>query len=298
MPTRRSIARLCCASPNAEWLQAAADYLRLFDTWPQSNYAQRSLKSAAQCQENLQNWSEAERLYSRFALTYPDSLTDLVESLAKAGEMAQKTGDLAGARRYLHQCGATAGNPEMGKQPAIDPYYVAQAQFMLGELLFSEYRADHPAASLERSMKRKVAKFNEVFEAYKETLEYQIADWSTAASFRIGASFEEFVRAFMDSPPPRGLKGDALQQYKDKLVEAAKPYKERALETYAKMVEQAKANAIENNWVNQSRERLKALQTELGHGPGSTPRPIGTGPAAACAGTRNKPPQQQGATPS
>jgi len=140
-------------------------------------------------------------------------------------------------------------------------------------------------------MKRKVAKFNEVFEAYKETLEFQIADWSTAASYRIGASFEEFVRAFMTSPPPRGLKGEALQQYQDKLVEAAKPYKERALETYAKMVEQARANAIENNWVSRSRERLQALQIELGVAPAAEPPP----PANT---EETTPANQEGATPS
>ena len=273
-----------------EWQLAVHDYLLLCDTWPESNYAQRSLKSAAICQENLQNWAEAERLYSRFALTYPDSLTDLVESLAKAGEMAQKTGDSAGARRYYTR--AVASWRENGQAAAdIDPYYVAQAQFMLGEMLFSEYEQISLQPPFERSMKRKVAKFNEVFEAYKETLEFQIADWSTAASYRIGASFEEFVRAFMTSPPPRGLKGEALQQYQDKLVEAAKPYKERALETYAKMVEQARANAIENNWVSRSRERLQALQIELGVAPAAEPPP----PANT---EETTPANQEGATPS
>lgn len=277
-----------------EWLLAARDHLLLCDTWPESDYAQRSLKSAAICQENLQNWGEAERLYSRFALTYPDSLTDLVESLAKAGEMAQKRGDLAAARR--HYASAVTSWKENGEAAAdIDPYYVAQAQFMLGELLFSEYENIDLQPPFERSMKRKVAKFNEVFEAYKTTLEFQIADWSTAASYRIGASFEEFVRAFMTSPPPRGLKGEALQQYQDKLVEAARPYQERALETYAKMVEQAKANAIENSWVTLSRERLQALQIELGIAPASPPveEPA---PAAGAEGTI--PPTGEGVTPS
>ncbi|HQG47069.1 MAG TPA: tetratricopeptide repeat protein, partial [bacterium] len=248
---------------SGDYAAAARDYLQLCDTWPASHFAQRSLKSAALCQENLQNWGDAERLYSRFAQSYPDSLADMVECLAKAGEMASKGGDPAGSRRYYTravQRWQQSGNAGA----AIDPYYVAQAQFMLGELLFNEYTQITLQPPFERSMKRKVAKFNEVFEAYKATLEYQIADWSTAASYRIGASFEEFVRAFMDSPPPRGLKGEALQEYQSKLVTAAKPYKERALETYAKMVEQAKANAIENNWVSQSRQRLQALQTELG----------------------------------
>jgi tetratricopeptide (TPR) repeat protein len=284
-----------------DWTLASQDYLLLCDTWPQSAYAQRSLKSAALCQENLRNWGEAGRLYSRFALTYPDSLTDLIESLTKAGEMAHKIGDLTGARRNFTQ--AVQSWRQNGEAAAdIDPYYVAQAQFMLGELLFGEYAQITLTPPFERSMKRKVAKFNEVFEAYKSTLEYQIADWSTAASFRIGSSFEEFVRAFMDSPPPRGLKGDGLQEYQAKLTEAAKPYKERALETYAKMVEQAKANAIENEWVSQSRERLQALRTELGVPPeeesARETAPLEANPPAPDADGGAHPAPNEGATPS
>jgi len=281
---------------------AVQDYLRLCDTWPASNFAQRSLKSAALCQENLQNWSEAEKLYSRIAQSYPDSLSELIESLARAGEMANKAGDSAAAQRYFTR---TVQNwRQSGSAGAeIDPYYVAEAQFMLAELLFADYARITLQPPFERSMKRKVAKFNEVFEAYKATLEYQIADWSTAASYRIGASFEEFVRAFMESPVPRGLKGDALQEYQSKLVAAARPYKERALDTYAKMVEQARANAIENTWVSQSRARLQALQTELGiaPGPASTPAAsdssaVPSGSPAAPGGALSTP--QEGATPS
>lgn len=281
---------------NGDYPAAARNYITLCDSWPASHFAQRSLKSAALCQENLQNWGEAEQLYSRFAQSYPDSLVDLVECLTKAGEMAGKGGDQAGARRYYAR--AVQRWQQSGNTGAeIDPYYVAQAQFMLGELLFSEYAQITLQPPFERSMKRKVAKFNEVFAAYKATLEYQIADWSTAASYRIGASFEEFVRAFMDSPPPRGLKGDALQEYQSKLVAAAKPYKERALETYAKMVEQAKANTIENTWVSQSRERLQALRTELGIAPTPAAEPAVDDPAPAPSATPAQP-QPEGTKPS
>ena len=280
----------------SQWSLAAENYLRLCDTWPASKFAQRSLRAAALCQENLQNWGEAGMLHSRYADTWPDSLSEVLESLARAGEMAQKTGDSAAARRFFARVVQTWKQSGRSAEE-VDPYYVAQSQFMLAEFMFSDYQQITLQPPFERSMKRKVARFNELFDAYKQTLEYQIADWSTAASFRIGAAFEEFVRAFMESPPPRGLKGEALQQYNDKLVEAAKPYKERALDTYLKMVEQARANAIENSWVSQSRQRAEVLQAELGVTPAGEP-PAETTPenGAAPAATQSDPPGT-GSTP-
>ncbi len=256
---------------NNEWQKAAANYLSLCDQYPHSRYAMRALKNAALAYENIQDWTLARTAYNRFVTLYPDSLGEWIECLSRAGDMAYKAADLADARRLFTQT-VQAYQRHAKQRNDLDPYYAAQAQFYLGELLFSEYQKMNLQPPFERSLKRKVNKFNEVFQAFKSTLEYQIADWSTAASYRIGLSFEEFVRAFMESPPPSGLKGDALLAYQQKMIETAKPYKEQALQTYQKTVEQAQAGAIENNWVAESRKRLDQLKAELGTGADPTPQ--------------------------
>jgi len=105
-----------------------------------------------------------------------------------------------------------------------------------------------------------------VVKAYTESIKYQIADWSTASSHRIGMCFEEFVRAFLEAPVPDNLEKEQRQLYKEKLAEKARPYKEKALETYKKNVEQAEANSIDNSWVAESRARILVLTQELQYG--------------------------------
>ncbi len=255
---------------NLEWQKAAANYLLLCDRYPDSRYAMQALKNAALCFETIEDWAAARKARSRFVTLYPDSLVEWIECLARAGDLAYKADDWGEARRMFAQT-VQAYQRHAQQRGDLDPYYAAQAQFMLGEMLFAEYAKLNLQPPFERALKRKVNKFNDVFQAYKSTLEYQIADWSTAASYRIGLSFEEFVRAFIESPPPAGLKGDALQAYQQKMIETAKPYKEQALATYEKTVEQAQNAAIENNWVEESRKRLQQLRSELGLSPAPAP---------------------------
>ncbi len=246
---------------NEEWSLAAANYLRLFEQFPSSPYALRALKNAALCYENLNDWYAAQNIYIRFIHQYPDSLNEVLECLCKSGEMAYKTNRLEEALSFYQRTVDTF-KEHAATAPLLDSYYAAQAQFMIGEIRFADYLKINLNPPFDVHLRRKVAKFNEVFQTYKETLEYQIADWSTAASCRIGMCFEEFVRAFLESPLPAGLAAEDVPIYRAKLAEAAKPYKERAMETYKKTIDQAEANKIENNWIAESRKRLRALMLD------------------------------------
>jgi len=63
------------------------------------------------------------------------SVNEVVECLFKSGEMAYKTGRFAEAGDYFGRTVATYKR-SIGTTQYIDSYYVAQAQFMLGELIF------------------------------------------------------------------------------------------------------------------------------------------------------------------
>lgn len=253
-----------------DWPLAAGNYLLLVDRYPRSPMAVRSLKSAALCYEMLQDWNRAKNVYDRFVSQYPDTVTEVLECAFKAGEMAHKAGQFESAERAFQRTvelyrGYTAAGRD------ADAYYPAQAQFMIGELIFDDYKKISLATARELTQKRK--KFQDVFKAYRDALEFQVADWSTASSYRIGMALEEFVRALRDAPVPAGLQGDELLTYQTKLNEAMRPYQERALETYIKTVDQAHSNQIDNSWINLCRERMHALMQELGYRPGQPIQP-------------------------
>jgi len=263
---------------NEEWLVAADDYLTLADRHPKSPLVTRALKNAALCQENDQDWIAALRTYTRFIDQFPDSIEETIECLCRGGEMAQKLGRVDDARSHFKRAVGLYKNIADPNRIS-DVFYVAQAQFSLGELLFTEYCALDLKPPFDKSLKRKAAKFNEVFQLYQQVLEYPVADWYTAATCRIGMCFENFFDAFMSSPPPENLIGAELERYRSRIAGTAEPYRARAIETYRKIIDQAQANQIENTWVAESRKHLEGLTQ------GSNPPPAAeTGPEAKSQG--------------
>lgn len=247
---------------NQQWSLAATDYLHLADTYKNSKYALKAVKNAAICFENVQDWTSAKHAYDRLTAAKKSIDDDYLESTFKGGEMAYKMNNFPQASTSFREV-ISAYKKAVDQGKDIDNYFAAQAQFMLGEIIFKDYKTLELKPPLNINLKRKVAKFQQVFQAYKGALEYQVADWSTAASYRIGMALEEFVRAFMESPAPPGLKGEDLKLYTEKLREKTRPYKKQALATYTKNVRQAEANHIENSWVEDSRKRIEALSAEL-----------------------------------
>ena len=246
-----------------QWEVAAADYLKLVDGYSNSEYAPRALKNAAICYENKEDWYTAERVYRRYATTFTEDLGELLEVMYKIGEMSYNLGNMKLAVDGFRQT-VTAHKQLRSREALVDDYFPAKAQFMIGEVEFNEYKDLEIRPPLDKNLQRKKLKFKRVFEEYKNTLEYQVADWSTAASYRIGMAFEEFGRALIESPRPNGLDEEQAKLYEQKLSESAMPYRQKALETYRKNVLQAEKNQVENMWVEESRKRMNTLTIELG----------------------------------
>jgi len=245
---------------NKEWTLAANNYLILADNYPNSKQVFRALRNAAACYENLEDWHTAKAVYTRFIETYPDAGDDLIECMFKIGDMNYKLNDFIKAEQTFNNLITTYQS--LNNSQELDTYFVAQAQFMLGEIYFNYYNQIELVAPLEINLKLKISNFQKVLQAYKNALVYQVADWSTASTHKIGMAFEEFFRAFTESPPPDELQGDQLDIYVNALKERAKPYKEQAMETYKLNIEQAETNNIENSWVNESKKRIQALSQE------------------------------------
>ncbi|MDZ7386264.1 MAG: tetratricopeptide repeat protein [candidate division KSB1 bacterium] len=246
-----------------QWQEAAQDFVRLGEVAPTSTYLARALFNAGACYENLQDWAAARRVYERYVALSGVEPNEHVEALFKIGDMAFKQGDSRAAQEAFARTIAQY-NSYILRGEVVDDYVPAHAQFMIGEILFQDYCRIQLVPPLERNLVRKRDELKRVLEAYKDAAKYKVAEWATAASYRIGLAFEEFVRAFLESPRPDNLTPDERLVYDEKLVQTTQPFKLQALETYRANVRRAEESNIDNEWVAQSRKRLQALLIELG----------------------------------
>lgn len=260
-----------------QWEKAAADYLQLADSFPSSEFASGSVLSAAVALENAQNWPAAERAYERFANVFAKTPDEAIEANYKIGEMAFKKGDFIRSRQFFEKTTTLFSRFADQGEGAAD-YFPAQAQFMLGEIEFENYKKIKLTNPMDVSLKLKQKHLNLVLKAYTQTLSFKVADWATAASFRIGNAFEEFAHFFKDAPAPENLSPEQLRAYNTKLDSVyIRPLQEKALQAYTGNVKQAEANGIDNSWVSDSRNRIQSLIAILN--PGSQQKSDSTGAA-------------------
>ena len=238
------------------WILAASDLIRLVDRYPGSPFFANALQKAGLYYENSENWAAAQTVYQRYAETFPDR-SEVLEYLYKSGQMAYKCFQYNRAQDLFEQVISLFDNAANA-----DVYYVAASQFMIGEILFEDFKKLDIEPPLKTNLERKTASFQHVLEAYTSAVQYQVAEWTTASLHRVGMAFEELVRAFEESPPPMHLDEEQRVLYRSKLKQTAFPYKEKALQAFRKNISQAETNQINNIWVKRSRIRVKELTSE------------------------------------
>jgi tetratricopeptide (TPR) repeat protein len=244
------------------WTRAAQNYLALVSVHENSPYASKAVFASAQCYENAGLLENALKTYDRYLATYQNDPAQYLEALCRAGEICYKRKDYSQAASYFQRTIEGYRGYARESQP-VDVYMPAQAQFLLGEIRFDSYRQVNLEPPLDRNLQRKQTLFNEVLAAYKDAAAYQVADWTTAASYRIGSVFEEFARFFWESPRQQ-IAAELLAKYEEQLQQKIRPFKEKALAAYHANVKQAEENGINNEWIEQSRQRIQVLAAELG----------------------------------
>jgi hypothetical protein len=90
-----------------------------------------------------------------------------------------------------------------------------------------------------------------------------VAEWTTAALYQIGFTYESFSKALLNSPPPDNLSDPEKELYKQSLEEFVIPIEERSLEAYESGWQKALELGIFNAWTAKMREALGRLNAEL-----------------------------------
>jgi len=247
-----------------QWGLAARNYLKLARGNPSPERAPKALFSAGICYRNLQDWSKVREIFSRYVQLYPQEDGDkYVEALFRIGEAYLREGRSTEAERAFQR--TVDVHRRLRAQGKVkSDYFAAWAQFLIGEIHYDEYTQIKLVPPLKLNLKRKQRVFKKVMNDYTEAAKYKVAEWTIAASHRIGMTFEEFAKAMLESSPPPGLSEEELKLYRAKLEENARPMQMKALEFYKANIQRAKENGIDNQWVQRSKERIDALTSELG----------------------------------
>ena len=245
------------------WLRASEKYLILVDQCPSSKLNAPALLKTAHCYGQMKLWYKCRQIYQRYCnrFSYLDA-DDYIEALYKIGEISYNNKD---DRSALEEFTTTVRKFKQLKQSgkSVQEYYPAKAQFMIGEINFKKYARVKIVPPLNISMKKKTQLLQTVLKEYIEAGKYQVADWTTASSYKIGKTFENLAEAIETAPIPAEYTEEEKQTYLQAINKQVISAKEKALNIYNGNITNAEKNNIHNEWIDNSKERIKQLILEL-----------------------------------
>jgi TolA-binding protein len=245
---------------------AAGDYdetaragKRFDELFPRHDAADEVLFMVGRAHEAAKHWDAAAQVYRDYTRRGKNA-ERRTEASTRLAQVLLEQGDPRGAERVLKE--ATAGARHRSSQLASGRYFAAQARFMQGDMVLSEFekiQIGGERASLAKRLQQKSELLRKAASVYGEVVEFQVAEWVTAALYKIGRSYELFADALRNAPMPEGLNEEQQQAYRDQLAMFIVPIEERALEAYEGGYQKALELRVFNHWTQMLREGLTRL---------------------------------------
>ncbi|MCY1033198.1 hypothetical protein OV207_17195 [Corallococcus sp. BB11-1] len=142
----------------------------------------------------------------------------------------------------------------------------AYSRFQQAEAVFQRFDAlkiTGSGKSLEKSFTKKTEALKAVNEAYGKVLPYKQLEWSLASFYRRGYALERFGNTLLEAPVPPEVKrlgDDAVLTYQDMLTQRTVELEERAVQSYADTLKEARKHRVSNAWTHRTLEALNRFR--------------------------------------
>ncbi len=237
----------------------AAEALRDIVKNSDSPESQRdALWQAATLYEKAGEKHKAATTYNAYAEMFPSPLEPAIEALYKAGLMHQAVGRDNYYRIQLdkiYDADMNGGNQRTNRTR----YLAAQAAFVLAEPHFERYEKVRLVEPIRRNMQLKNQLMKQALKAYNKAVELGVAEYTTAATFRIADMYTDFSSKLMDSDRPANLDDEEMEQYEIMLEEQAFPFEEQAIELHETNLKRMTENGLFDQWIRNSINSLAEL---------------------------------------
>ncbi|MFZ2648917.1 MAG: tetratricopeptide repeat protein [Burkholderiaceae bacterium] len=200
----------------------------------------------------------AAKAYERYVRQFPEPLEPALEARAQIARLAKDDGDTArefAAWKDIFLVERSAGKARTDRSRTLG----GMAALVVAQSAFDAYRKVALIEPLQKQLKLKKAKMEEVMKAYGVATEYGVAEVTTAATFHTASLYSDFGKALMDSQRPRKLSKAELEQYNVMLEEQAFPFEEKASELHEVNARRS-ADGHYDQWVKSSFAALGELR--------------------------------------
>jgi cellulose synthase operon protein C len=247
------------ASARGAFEQEAQWLVQFTKSYPKHAKAAEALFQAAIALERAGKLTEAEHTFETYMDAHAAKEGKPKETLFHLGQIALNRGKPAKSRPLLERCGAI---PSKGNLQSSELDSAAHCRFLLGEMVFDEYRKIElrpPKNRLIQLLKEKAALLKKAEGLFTQVVAAGHMEWASAALFRIGDMYAQFSDAIYKSPLPSNLNEKELEVYKQELQSLAYPIEDKALSAFKISHEMALRHRYFSQWSYKTVEFLRKL---------------------------------------
>lgn len=208
--------------------------------------------------------NDAIALYKRY-LGRAKSADQKARAYVELALLQIQTKDDKGAARSL-EAAVALGKRHKGELGPEGKYAAAHARYMQGEQVLAEFeriKIEGDVKQLAKRLKQKAELLKKAASVFLDTVSLGVAEWTTAALYQIGFTYESFAKALRDAPAPSGLSEADKEAYQAQIDEFVVPIEEKSLDAYESGWRKAVELGIYNQWTAKMREALGRLNSEL-----------------------------------
>ena len=246
--------------------QAAAAYARYADLFPKAEDAPKNQYRAALVYEKQGDTKNEIKALNEFVRRFGGKANQaelVVEAHKKLGDAYAKSGSPKDARRAWETAAREFDRRGLKPDTALQGAdAAAESRFQVSEQElkdFDKLKIGGRGKALEKSFTVKRAAVKKVQDSYAEVFKYKRIEWTLAALYRRGYVLERFGATINETPVPPDVKrlgGEAVAAYQDLLQQQTAALEDKAVESYAATLVEARKNRISNEWTKKTLEAL------------------------------------------
>ena len=240
------------------WNKAAEEYKVLAANNNDKDQAREGYWHIANLYLKAKDNTKAIAAFKHYVWTYPEPYLLAQEGRSHLVNLYLKVNDTSKAvfwRQKIVQFFAKAKS----KNNTRTRFLAAESKYILTEPLFSAYKKIKLKLPLGRSLKKKKAAMNKALKAYEQVANYQVAEFTSASTHKIGMIYQLLSDDLMKSQRPNGLNEEELEEYGYLLEDQALPFEDKAINLFEINAARTKDN-IYNKSVKESIQKLVKLK--------------------------------------
>ncbi|MDH3808355.1 MAG: tetratricopeptide repeat protein [Desulfuromonadales bacterium] len=239
---------------NGQLSLAANEYERIERESQDDEIRRDALLVAAELHEKNGNSVRALEVYQRYVGHFPQPVELNLETRNKITEILKAQNERELYLNELREIVAIDASAGSARTPRTR-YLAAQAALVLAELRYDTFVAVRLVKPFEVNLRKKRELMKTATQEFSQLMDYEIGEFTAAATFYMAEIYSHFSKALMTSERPEGLSPLELEQYELAIEEQAYPFEEQAIDVHESNLKLI-SRGVYNEWIEKSLQKL------------------------------------------